>query len=253
MSDFLNLVKAEREKQINKHGYTPEHDDKHWDGSIADAAACYANTINSNDELIPFWPWEPEYFKKEEHSRKKQLVIASSLIMAEYERLVREEQKATVHLCDDCNLSFHNCKSNHKFGTAIGNDNVYECDTFSRKPYQMQCPYGLDQQTENQDPISFAPHHHQKILDRTKIRTARKRDKSGEFTIKGKQFSAEFEIAMTMPAFHSLFDNQFYTPEQFGFAGLLEMWLEYESYFTDDDMVYVHKINEVQDAKPTNS
>lgn len=97
-----------------------------------------------------------------------------------------------------------------------------------------------------EDTISFAPHHHQKILDRTKIYTARKRDKSGEFTINGEQFEAVFEIALTMPAFCSLFDNRFYTPEQFGFAGLLEMWLEYEPYFTDDDIVYVHKISEVQ-------
>lgn len=127
-------------------------------------------------------------------------------------------------------------------------------------PQPMPCPYGSDNASEKfdeecdailrqlnkGDSISFAPHHHQKILDRTKIRTARKRDGSGEFTIKGERFKAEFEIALTMPAFHSLFDNQFYTPKQFGFAGLLEMWLEYESYFTDDDLIYVHKISEVQ-------
>lgn len=92
MSNFLELVREERQKQINKHGYTPEHDDDHVDGEIADAAACYANTINSNDELIPFWPWEHEYFKKEEHDRKQQLIIACAMLMAEYERLERLEK-----------------------------------------------------------------------------------------------------------------------------------------------------------------
>lgn len=84
MSSFLNLVRDEREKQINKHGYTPEHDDEHVDGEIADAAACYAST-----ELIPYWPWEPEYFKKEEKTRKEQIITAAAMLMAEYERLER--------------------------------------------------------------------------------------------------------------------------------------------------------------------
>lgn len=261
MSGFLTLVKAERQKQINKHGYTPEHDDEHTDGSIADAGACYAA---NNDNLWSFgeygqtglkevWPWDYEFFKKEDHDRKQQLIIAAAFINAEYDRIVRAEQKATVHLCDDCNLSFHKCKSNHKFGTAIGNDNVYECDTFSPKPYQMQCPYGLDQQTENQDSISFAPHHHQKILDRTKIRTARRRDKSGKFSINGERFEAEFEIALSIPAFNSLFQSKFYTPEQFGFDSFSEMADFYNEYFNEGDIVFVHKISEVQDAKPTDS
>lgn len=255
MSDFLNLVKAERQKQINKHGYTPEHDDEHTDGSIADAGACYgANSDNlwafgeyGQTGLKEVWAWDYEFFKKEDHDRKQQLIIGAAFYMAEYERIVRAEQKATVHLCDDCNLSFHNCKSNHKFGTGVGNDNVYECDMFQQKPYQMSCPYGLDSTGDpikNQEPILFAPHHYQKILDRTKIRTARNRDKSGEFTIKGEQFKAEFEVVMTKQAFESLFDSGFYTPEQFGFDTASDMWDYYHRYFKN--LVYVHKISEVQ-------
>ena len=152
MEKFLELVKDERVKQINKHGYTHEHDDGHTDGSIADAAACYAATaqvykIKEFNELFPMktlYPWGMRYFKKEEKSRKDQIITACAMLMAEWERLDRIEKKATVHLCDDCNLSFHNCKSNHKFGTGAGNDNVYECDTFQPKPYQMSCPYGYD-------------------------------------------------------------------------------------------------------------
>lgn len=149
MSDFLNLVKAERQKQINKHGYTPEHDDEHTDGSIADAGACYAATemIYQRVDIEYFkevYKWDLDYYTKSQHDRKDQLVIAASLIMAEYERIVRKEQKATVNLCSDCNLCPATCGASPKFGTAIGNDNVYACDMFSRKPYQMQCPYGFD-------------------------------------------------------------------------------------------------------------
>jgi len=98
-------------------------------------------------------------------------------------------------------------------------------------------------QEMNQDkPIEFAPYHHQKILDRTKIRTARKRDKSGWFTIKDEQFKAEFEIAMTQSAFTSLFNNGFYTPEQFGFDSSIVMWGYYADYYKTGDLVYVHKI-----------
>ncbi|MEW6729617.1 MAG: hypothetical protein AB1332_09780 [Pseudomonadota bacterium] len=100
MSNFLELVKVEREKQIKKHGYTPEHDDEHTDGSIADAAACYAaNSLflfrpteigGANADLSCIWPWEDQYFK-EDKSRKEQLIIAAAMLMAEYERLERIE------------------------------------------------------------------------------------------------------------------------------------------------------------------
>lgn len=104
MENFLELVKAERQKQINKYGYTPEHDDEHTDGSIADAAACYASTknqlfipigkdIEEHKALIRLWPWEPKYFKKSEKSREDQLITSAAMLMAEYERIVRFRQK----------------------------------------------------------------------------------------------------------------------------------------------------------------
>lgn len=104
MSNFLELVKVEREKQIKKHGYTPEHDDEHTDGSLADAAACYAansrisplyrvswTSLGQIQDIYPVWSWHPQYFKKEKHPRKKQLIISAALLMAEYDRLERIE------------------------------------------------------------------------------------------------------------------------------------------------------------------
>ena len=100
-------------------------------------------------------------------------------------------------------------------------------------------------QEMNQDkPMEFAPNHYQKILDRTEIRTARKCYKSGSFTLKSERFIAEFEVVMTIPAFKSLFDSGFYTPEQFGFESSSDMWDFYHNYF--ESLVYVHKIIEVQ-------
>lgn len=123
--------------------------------------------------------------------------------------------------------------------------------------FQTSCPYGMDNAAEKfdeecdaflrklyrrEEELSFQSPFDQKILDRTKTRTARKRDKSGEFTINDERFIAEFEIAMTMPAFVSLFDNGFYTPEEFGFDSEFDMWRYYAVYFNGGGLVYVHKI-----------
>lgn len=101
MSNFLELVAKERIRKIVDKGYTREHDDEHTKGELADAGACYAA---NNDNLWAFgeygqtglkevWPWDYEFFKKEEHDRKQQLIIAAAFINAEYDRIIRAEQK----------------------------------------------------------------------------------------------------------------------------------------------------------------
>ena len=101
MSNFLELVAKERARQINDEGYKREHDDEHTDGSLADAAACYAanhqyiwkQAPEVPDELWLLWPWDIDFLKKEKHPRKKQLIISAALLMAEYDRLEREDKK----------------------------------------------------------------------------------------------------------------------------------------------------------------
>jgi|GEM_PF-680254 len=100
MSNFLELVAKERIRQIVDKGYTREHDDEHTNGELANAWACYATATNETllrqdycGVLSTLWPWSPVYFKKEEHDRKQQLIIAAALINAEYDRIVRAEQK----------------------------------------------------------------------------------------------------------------------------------------------------------------
>lgn len=42
-----------------------------------------------------------------------------------------EKKEKVLNLCDFCTNHFAECKSEPKFGTGKGNDNVFECDTFT--------------------------------------------------------------------------------------------------------------------------
>ncbi|MBX6349686.1 hypothetical protein ISD61_32380, partial [Pseudomonas aeruginosa] len=82
-------VQAERRRQVEAEGWTPEHDDEHNGGELADAAACYAlwaGGINPGN-WREFWPWAPEWLKHSEPRRM--LVKAAALILAEIQRLDR--------------------------------------------------------------------------------------------------------------------------------------------------------------------
>lgn len=90
LSKAASDVLAERQGQIEREGWTPEHDDEHASGELADAAACYAL---SGDPKVPppEWPWATEWWKPKD--RRHDLVRAAALLLAEIERLDRAEQK----------------------------------------------------------------------------------------------------------------------------------------------------------------
>lgn len=77
-------IAAERQRQIEAEGWTPEHDDAHRDHSLAGAAACYALGSKLN------WPasWDDRWWKPSEN-RRRNLVKAGALIAAEIDRLDR--------------------------------------------------------------------------------------------------------------------------------------------------------------------
>ncbi len=103
------LIARERMRQIEKEGWTAEHDDKHVNGELAVAAACYAVAgLDGNGEAFEVhrlytdhreglaedaWPWDPEWDKREDHSHLRRLVIAGALIAAEIDRLQRAANK----------------------------------------------------------------------------------------------------------------------------------------------------------------
>jgi hypothetical protein len=102
-------IAAERQRQIEVEGWTPEHDDKHDNEELRFAAACYAlgtpdisfeythGAPNRNGTLSTLrgiatrtiWPWEREWWRP--GKRRRDLVKAGALIVAEIERLDRLE------------------------------------------------------------------------------------------------------------------------------------------------------------------
>jgi len=84
---------AERIRQKSVEGWTPEHDSQHDQGELAIAAACYAlNKMPAFVDLwwantCEWWPWHPDWDKREKHDRERSLEIAAALIMAELDRI----------------------------------------------------------------------------------------------------------------------------------------------------------------------
>lgn len=81
-SGAISAMLAERQRQIDVEGWTPEHDDGHTGGEIANAAADWASTGHHPVS----WSWAKDKAGK---TRRRQLVIAGALIIAEIERLER--------------------------------------------------------------------------------------------------------------------------------------------------------------------
>ena len=102
----LDLITAERQRQIDAEGWTPEHDDEHVGDEIARAAAVYAlpDSVRARipgmfghwtlDGMLTdvwrdgIWPW-PGSFKATPDDRIRELVKAGALIAAEIDRLQR--------------------------------------------------------------------------------------------------------------------------------------------------------------------
>lgn len=97
-------VIAERARQISVEGWKPEHDDAHSAGEMAGAAACYLmqavlDSIGRADlnglakrTITELWPWAKDWWKPT--TRRRDLVKAGALILAEIERLDRAEGRA---------------------------------------------------------------------------------------------------------------------------------------------------------------
>ncbi|WP_306155415.1 hypothetical protein [Roseovarius sp. MMSF_3281] len=101
-STGIQSIAAERQRQFEKEGWTPEHDDTHSNGEMAGAAACYAmqatlDGIERNDliqtvrsAIRNLWPWANHWWKPK--TRRADLVRAGALIAAEIDRLDRLEK-----------------------------------------------------------------------------------------------------------------------------------------------------------------
>lgn len=85
-----DLIKQERERQINVEGFSPSHDDQHVQEELACAAAFYAMP-EKYGEMLVFWQFT-ELPKKSAKDRIRQLVIAGAFISAEIDRLQRLDE-----------------------------------------------------------------------------------------------------------------------------------------------------------------
>lgn len=99
MRTGIDLISSERKRQIESEGYTPEHDDAHDKGELADAACTLAMSDRIFEELesrfasrlhlLQFmWPFEIESYKATDE-RIESLAKAGALIAAEIDRLQR--------------------------------------------------------------------------------------------------------------------------------------------------------------------
>lgn len=99
----VELIAAERKRQIEVEGWTPKHDAQHIDGQLAQAASYYAMTpetidfINDkwgNDNDLYFWPFDLKFLKKTPNNRIKELAKAGALIAAEIDRLTEKNKES---------------------------------------------------------------------------------------------------------------------------------------------------------------
>lgn len=95
MNRAIEDVIAERRRQIEEEGWTPEHDDQYEPGILSGAAVSYAiyrshvepSVVMGEDLIRLTWPFDWEWWKPT--TRRRDLVKAGALILAEIERLDR--------------------------------------------------------------------------------------------------------------------------------------------------------------------
>ena len=104
----VELIAAERERQVSAEGWTPEHDATHDERQLVWAAMCYAGAnlaqaglyeeyasrADKSEHCPANWPWEPGSYKpanpKNAEGQVRNLAKAGALIAAEIDRLVRD-------------------------------------------------------------------------------------------------------------------------------------------------------------------
>lgn len=96
----IELIAAERLRQVEVEGWTPGHDDKLSLGQMADAAACYAlrETMREREIWLRplwncLWPWELRWWRPTPGNRVRELEKAGALCAAEIDRLLRLKER----------------------------------------------------------------------------------------------------------------------------------------------------------------
>lgn len=100
----IDLIRAERRRQVTDEKWTSKHDDYHIKEELARAAACYALPKNVRETMVLqrnllsyLWPWEGRWWKPGRGTAKdggreariRDLTKAGALCAAEIDRLIR--------------------------------------------------------------------------------------------------------------------------------------------------------------------
>lgn len=101
----IELIAAERARQLSEEGWTVEHDDEHNGGELVRAAVAYAdcNPVmklrhesfvlkSQRAKMVIFsdaWPWGWGWYKPSPEDPIRNLVKAGALIAAEIDRMQR--------------------------------------------------------------------------------------------------------------------------------------------------------------------
>lgn len=90
----IEEIAAERERQVTNERWSLTHDDQHTEEELALAAVCYAHPKPKmhgwSGQKVPMtWPWDGDSWKPKD--RRRNLVRAAALIVAEIERSDREK------------------------------------------------------------------------------------------------------------------------------------------------------------------
>lgn len=91
----LDVIR-ERQRQVEKEGFTVMHDLEHQPGELAAAAVCYAGVsamllqgIEPCKDTPGSWPWETKWWKPGD--TRQNLVKAAALLFAEIDRVDNAE------------------------------------------------------------------------------------------------------------------------------------------------------------------
>lgn len=96
LSPFMQACIAERYRQIEQEGWSPDHDDGHYTGELAMAGSFYARHAGMPAGEPPHgWPWSAHWWKPA--GFRRDIVKACALIIAEGEKFDRQRKPRGVN------------------------------------------------------------------------------------------------------------------------------------------------------------
>lgn len=110
LTDGVALIARERQRQVDKEGWSLARDRKiHYQFELSQAAACYAYFVPYKSQPTPYWwPWDDKWWKPTPADPVRQLVKAGALIAAEIDRLQGTQAQLDKVKDERCKTCKHN-------------------------------------------------------------------------------------------------------------------------------------------------